>query len=332
MAGVAILKPDHLGDLVLSVPAIRAVRARHPEVTLFVAPGSLRLARFLFPDISNIHPAPLAHLVRGAGKALAPEVLASILDEFEFVFCLRYDPVMQAIAERLNVRHVLAIGDYLTHETSVQRHAVAPVIGGYSRTALFGGPAPTTWPLRLGNIGLCIAAGFPTNGWPNIYWLELARRLAARGLMVTLIGGPAERRDLVALSRMLTRVPHQVIEGGADVGAFLDALTGVDLVVASDGGTAHLCSLRKPIVSLFGSSPWRRYAPFGAHNVLLTRDEPCSPCVQFSATEVNGCVTRECTALLQPREVERVVLSNGIDFSGISGVRIERGVSHRSVP
>jgi ADP-heptose:LPS heptosyltransferase len=330
MAGVAILKPDHLGDLVLSVPAIRAIRARHTEVTLFVAPGSLRLARFLFPDISNIHPAPLTHLMRGAGEALAPELLASILDRFEFVFLLRYDPVMQAIAERLHVRHVVATGDYLTHETNVQRHAVAPVIGEYSRTKWFG-TAAITWPLCLGNVGLCIAAGFPTNRWPNIYWLELARRLAALGLMVTLVGGPAERRDLIALSRMLARVPHQVIEGGADVGAFLDTLARVDLVVASDGGTAHLCSLRKPIVSLFGSSPWRRYAPFGAHNVLLTRDEPCSPCVQFSATEINGCVSRECTALLQPRQVERVVLSNGIDFSGISGVRIERGVSHRSV-
>jgi ADP-heptose:LPS heptosyltransferase len=331
MTGVAILKPDHLGDLVLSVPAIRAIRARHTEVTLFVGPSSLGLARYLFPDITNIHPAPLAHLIRGTGNALKPEALAGILDGFEFVFCLRHDPVMQAISDRLHVCHVLAIGDHLTHETDVQRRALAPVIGDYSRTVLFG-DVTTRWPLRLDHVALCIAAGFPTNRWPNTYWLELARRLAALGLMVTLVGGPAEREDLIALSRMLVRVPHQVIEGGADVGAFLDALAGVDLVVASDGGTAHLCSLRKPIVSLFGSSPWRRYAPFGAHNVLLTRDEPCSPCVQFSANEVNGCMTRECTALLRPRQVERVVLSNGIDFSGMSGVRVERGVSHRTVP
>jgi ADP-heptose:LPS heptosyltransferase len=330
MTGVAILKPDHIGDLVLSVPAIRAIRSRHVEVTLFVGQASIGLARFLFPNIADIRPAPLAHLVRHLGETLDPAALARILDGFEFVFCLRHDPVMEAIAGRLRVGHAIARGDNLTHETISQRRAVTPMIGHYSRTQLFG-DAPTPWPRRVSHVALCIAAGFPTNRWPNAYWLELARRLTTLGLSVTLVGGPAERRDLFGLSRMLTDVPHQVIEGGADIGAFLDSLAGIDLVVAVDGGTAHLCSLRKPIVSVFGSSPWRRYAPFGMNNVLLTRDEPCSPCVQFSATEVNGCVTRECTAMLRPRQVERVVLSNGIDFSGVSGVRVERGVSHRSV-
>jgi len=74
---------------------------------------------------------------------------------------------------------------------------------------------------------------------------------------------------------------------GLGRGDFLDALAGIDLVVAAYCGTANLCSLRKTIVSVFGSSPWRRYAPFGADNALPTRYEPCTP-VQFSTIEVNG--------------------------------------------
>jgi hypothetical protein len=61
----------------------------------------------------------------------------------------------------------------------------------------------------------------------------------------------------------------------------------------------------------------------------MTRDEPCSPCTQFNPYAVNGCFTRECTALLRPRQVAAVLSSNGIDFSTIRGVRVERGVSHR---
>jgi len=49
-SSIAILKPDHLGDLVLSVPAIRAVRARYRNITLFVASSSRPLAGFLFPE------------------------------------------------------------------------------------------------------------------------------------------------------------------------------------------------------------------------------------------------------------------------------------------
>ena len=329
MRGVAILKPDHLGDLVLSAPAIRAIRAHRADVTLFVAPGSVGLARYLFPDIGDIRPVAFAHLSRRPVDAAGSEAVARELDEFTFLFCLRDDPVMRDLAGRLSIDHVIAGGDHLTHETVIQQRAVAPVIGAYSRTRHFSG-VPIRWTQRPTHVALCVAAGFPTNRWPNAYWLDLARRLAARDVFVSLVGGPAERADLAVLSRLLTRVPHQVVEGGDDFGAFLDALEGVDIVVAADGGTAHICSLRKPICSVFGSSPWRRYAPFGRDNVLITRDEPCSPCVQFSSTEVNGCLTRECTALLRPSQVAGVLFSNGIDFSGVSGVRVERGVSHRT--
>jgi heptosyltransferase-2 len=155
--------------------------------------------------------------------------------------------------------------------------------------------------------------------------------LLARDVTITLVGGPAERLDLGALSRLIGRAPHRVVHGSLDFRDFLDQLEDVDVVVAADGGTAHLCSLRLPICSVFGSSPWRRYAPFGRDNIVITRDEACSPCVQFSTDWVNGCLTRECTALLRPRQVARVLFSNGIDFSGIGGVRVERGVSHRYV-
>jgi ADP-heptose:LPS heptosyltransferase len=141
---------------------------------------------------------------------------------------------------------------------------------------------------------------------------------------LTLIGGPRERDELRMLSRLSRRVRHQVLIGDDDFSGFLQALEPVDLIVATDGGTAHICSLRKPVCSLFGPGPWRRYAPFGRQNVVLTREEPCSPCLQFSTTSVNCCVTRECMARIEPRTVMRVVASNG----SARGLRIERGVSH----
>lgn len=327
MTGVAILKPDHLGDLVLSAPAIRAIAGWRADVTLFAAPQSSTLARYLFPAIGDIRTVTLQHLSRVPTDGTSPTLLARELSDFEFVFILRDDPVMREIAGNLPVAYAIAAGGHLTHETAIQKRAVSPIIGNYSRTHLFS-TAPIVWPAAPTHVALCIAAGFPTNRWPNLYWLALARELSARNVFLSLIGGPDEHADLAALSHFLGNVPHRVIEGGNDFGAFLEALDAVDIVVASDGGTAHICSLRKPICSIFGSSPWRRYAPFGRENVLITRDEICSPCVQFSATDLNGCLTRECTALLRPRQVLRVLLSNGRDFSGISGVRVEQGVSH----
>jgi ADP-heptose:LPS heptosyltransferase/SAM-dependent methyltransferase len=328
MSTVAILKPDHLGDLVLSVPAIRAVQAACDTVGLFVASGTRTLAHFLFPDIEAIHTADLRHLSRGGTAGTPHEALVEKLNEFDRVLVLRDDPVMREIAAQLRVPCEIASGDHLTHETSIQKQAAARLCGPYSRTLLFSG-VPHAWPASPRHVALCVAAGFPTNRWANAQWTELALRLHAHGIRITLLGGPGERDDLRLLSRLLRKVEHDVIVGGADFAGLFEALAPVDLVIATDGGTAHICSLRKPVCSIFGSSPWRRYAPFGRANVLVTRDEPCSPCVQFSAREVNGCVTRECMARIEPAQVVKVVLSNGIDFSTVAGVRVERGASHR---
>ncbi|MDR3441148.1 glycosyltransferase family 9 protein [Telmatospirillum sp.] len=330
MAGVAILKPDHLGDLVLSKPAIEAIGRHYSEVTLFVASGSVDLARFLFPDISDVRPADFRHLSRKAIDGISLAGLAEELAGFDFLFCLRDDPVMRQLLALLAIPHVIAEGGHLTHETAIQKRAVAGVVGNYSRTRLFCG-VPFSWPGELHHVGLCLAAGFPTNRWPLSSWLSLAAGLTRQGIVVTLIGGPGERQELAYLSRLLGLASHQVVEGGRDFAAFLDALATVDLVVATDGGTGHICSLRKPICSLFGSSPWRRYAPFGHNNVLITRDEVCSPCVQFSSMELNGCLSRECINALPPRAVFRVLGSNGFDFSLAGPVRVERAVSHRYI-
>jgi heptosyltransferase-2 len=176
---------------------------------------------------------------------------------------------------------------------------------------------------------LCISAGYPTNRWANTHWLKLARLIAKRGIALTLIGGPGEGRDLRLISANLVDVRHKILEGGSDFGRFFDGLHDIDLVIASDGGTAHLCSMKKPVLSVFGSSPWRRFAPFGWNNVVITRNLVCSPCVQFSTQEINGCLTRECMAGITPEAVLAVATSNGLDFSMARGVHVCRGVSHR---
>ena len=327
MSSAAIVKPDHLGDLVLASPAIRAIARHFRDVALFVGSGSAPLARFLFPEITDIRILDFPHLARKAVAAVDVKGLAAQLNGADMVFCLRDDPVLRDVLGQVTAPSVMADGDHRVHDTALHKRAIIGTIGNYSRTRLFSGP-PIPWPMIPWRIGLCIAAGFPTNRWTNALWAELATRLAAKGYEITVIGGPAEREELAFLSRLLAIPPVRTVEGGNDFEAFLAAIDPVDLVIGTDGGTAHLCSLRKPVFSLFGSSPWRRYAPFGRNNVLLTRDEPCSPCLQFSAEEVNGCLTRECMNRLSVQSVLSVIESNGMDFSQVRGAHVSRGTSH----
>ena len=172
MSGLAILKPDHLGDLVLSAPAIRAVRARRSDVTLFVSSDCVALAKFLFPDIADVRVADLAHLARGRGAVISTECLVRVLDDFECVLSIRDDPVLRTMIGGLRVPMEMVEGDPGIHETILQRRAAARVAGWYSRTPFFSADAPS-WPTRLRHVALCVAAGFPTNRWANSHWFGL---------------------------------------------------------------------------------------------------------------------------------------------------------------
>ncbi len=328
MTGVAVVKPDHLGDLVLASPAIRAIEGQFGGATLFISSAAYALARFLFPAAA-LRIADFPHLARRPVEQFEPWRLAAELDEFDLVLWLRDDPPIRAVAQLVRTDQDFAAGDPLVHESVSHKRMLARHLRNYSRSKLFG-PAAIRWPTSIRSAGLCVSAGFPVNRWPNINWLRLALALAQRRIAVSLIGGPGEHDDLCFLSRCFESfsMPHRVIEGTADFAALLDEIDGLDVVIATDGGAAHLCSLAKPMLSIFGASPWRRYAPFGRENIVLTRNLACSPCVQFDMDVVNACMSRECVVALDPEFPAAIVSAPAGALPRWRNMIVAQGTSH----
>jgi heptosyltransferase-2 len=325
LSKVAVVKPDHLGDLILSVPAIRAAQNHFGAISLFVSDSTRPLAHFLFPDI-ELRSINFPHLTRNKHSPSDLDATAGALNEFDLVLWLRDDPFISPFAaERLKVEQDFASGGHLTHESAIQKRMMLRHVASYSRTKLFSA-VPIHWPGVIRKIGLCIGSAFPTNRWPNVLWLQLASTLLRSGSELILIAGPGETRDVALLSRSLNGGFARIVVGGNDYRAFLDEIDDIDLVIATDGGSAHICSLHKPVLSIFGSSPWRRYAPFGRENIVLTRDLSCSPCCNFSMEEVNGCMTRECILGLDPKLVPLILFGGNIPNN--RRFVIQRGTSH----
>ena len=326
MTKVALVKPDHLGDLVLASPAIRAAQQYFGDVSLFVSDTTRPLAGFLFPEI-ELRSVNFPHLARNKETTFDSDRFVSVLNEFELILWLRDDASIRLVAEQVKAAQDFASGDHLTHDSAIHKRMMVRHVGNYSRTMLFSS-VPIRWPTSIRTVGLCVAAGFPTNRWPNVLWLELANLLLHSGLSLTLIGGPAEREDVTLLARCLNKPSIATVIGGPNFRSFLDAIDGLDVVIATDGGAAHVCSLEKPVLSLFGSSPWRRYAPFGRENVVATRDLSCSPCMQFSVEELNGCMTRECLLGLEPAVIQQALIA--VDVAGLQTphLLVQRGTSH----
>jgi ADP-heptose:LPS heptosyltransferase len=306
-----VLKPDHLGDLVLAAPAIAALQRRFSHLLLFCHPKNLRLAGHLFPGL-RAFPMYLPHLDKQHGTDMSfRQRLELLRREVDLLICLRWDGQIAHLLTIPEIEFYTPGADSpTTHVTVEQRDLVGPFTGPYEilDSYHYPGVSPVQKrPLELTSVGLCISAGFRLNSWPLCHWLELAERLHQRGRRVVLIGGPAEVCRLHILEETLTkRLGYRppTIVGSSDFGASLQQLYRlVDLVVATDSGTAHLAALVRPVVSLFGGSPWQKFAPLGRFNAILTRRYPCSPCRQFNRVEANSCHTQECLTNLLPAQV-----------------------------
>lgn len=328
----AVIKPDHLGDLILSSAAIRAIGAAYPDTVLFVASKNVALAKYLFPNL-DIRTIDLAHLSKAGESSRIPDLTA-----FEAVAFLRSDGVLTDNWAALRTHRFLLPRDTHALHQSVIDYTVASLLAGpYDiDTAFYGSRAERVTAKALTpprRVGLSIGSGFHANTWPVTRWIEAASMLLRRTDGVTILCGPAEEdKARYILDRLGQPRSANVVVGGFDIGAFIDAVDDLDLVVASDGGTAHLCSLVTPIVSIFGPSPFRRYAPYGRLNRLLTRDLSCSPCCQYATELVNGCLTTECMTQITARHLEQVL---EIPLSPYAGeyslkddVHVYSGVSH----
>ena len=308
---VAVVKPDHLGDFALSIPTITAIAQRHPDTIMFTATATRSLAAHAFPKL-EARPLDLPHLSKF--KALTARESAPVdLHQFDFVYFLRRDAIFTPAWTGLMARQSVLVSDeHETHETKLQAMAVWQT--GLHYDLPDSHVQGQTFPTNPKRVGLCISAGFYANRWPTLLWVQLGRMLQAQGIAVSIVCGPFELNEAKFLSRLLQLPENEgLLIGSSDFQGFLDRVGALDVVVANDGGTAHICSLRVPVVSLFGGSPYRRYAPYGKHNRLLTRQLKCSPCCQYHDAIVNGCVTQECLTGIEPRTVIDALFANSRD-------------------
>lgn len=328
MARVAVVKPDHLGDFILSLPAIRALCEYFDEIDLFIAPEVEFLRQHFLPEVSSI-PLRLRHLSK-TGGGLDADGLIEALRSYELVVFLRDDHVMRFVAEQLPGMVITVDSSLRMHETEIQRTALLPVLPPYSRSARFPYTA-TAWPRSLTSAGLCISAGFFTNKWPSTRWHALARGFRDSGVSeLYLIGGPNELDELRALARLADVGRSRIIVGSHAVAEFFSQIEACDAVFGTDSGTLHMVSCVRPVFGLFTSSPWWRFAPFGRANRLITADVVCSPCVQFSRHIINGCLAKECGSLLWP---DLVIGATRLHFDepgirALEHLKLVQGASH----
>lgn len=327
---VLVARLDNDGDVLLSGPAVRAVRARASRVVYLCGPRG-RAAAELLPGVDEVvvwhcpwidgHPRPVD---RDDTRRLVEAVHQRAVDEAVVLTSFHQSPLPLALLLRLaGVGRISAVSEDYPGTLLDVRHRL-PETGLHEVERMLSLAEAAGFPLPAGDDGrlevrrpLPAAAGLtghgsyvvlhpgtsvPARAWAPERFAALAAALRAGGRRVVVTGGPDERR--------LTSTVRGSTAGVVDLGGLTTlaelaaVLAGADAVVVGNTGPAHLAAaVGTPVVSVFAPTvPAERWVPYGIPlRVLGDQDIACAGC-RATVCPVPG---HPCVDELQVAEIVR---------------------------
>lgn len=309
---ILVRSANWIGDAVMSLPALEALRRRSPgaEIIVVSKPWVSELYwhhpavnRVLVYDPDGQHRGPRGFW-RFVQTLRDKEVDSAVLFPNSFhsalmVWCARV-PVRTGYARG-------GRGPFLTEPVEAPPPAVYSHQTNYYLQLLFRAgwtdrPGPVreirltlhgtenTWAerqlSRLGLagqrflVGLNPGAAFgPAKRWPLERYAQLADRLIG-GLDadVLIFGSRAERPQAEEIARAMSHTPT-VLAGDTSLRQLMALLARCRLIVTNDSGPMHVAAaLGLPVVAIFGSTDERATGPVGSLVRVVKHPVECSPC------------------------------------------------------
>lgn len=307
---ILVMRGGAIGDFVLSLPAMVALREQWPRATI-EAIGYPRMADLAIEagpvdSFRSLDEVGVARLF--AVNATLPDEQVQYLRSFDFIVSYLYDPggTVTENLEAAGARQVI-YGSPLVDA----RHAVAHLMQPLEALAIY--PRGDERPLvrlpagrmkeglsrreRIGERTLAVHAGSgsPSKNWPVDGFLEVAGAAARDlGLAPWFILGEAD----VAVGEALREAgsPFPVLEACSliEVAA---ALATCAAYVGNDSGITHVAAaVNTPTVALFGPSNPELWAPLGGHvQVLRSREPTTESLAELAAGDVLDALRRVST-------------------------------------
>jgi heptosyltransferase-2 len=150
-------------------------------------------------------------------------------------------------------------------------------------------------------IALAVAAAYgPAKEWPAAYFAKLIDLLAEQHRAeCVLVGAPNERKKS---EEVVAATKHGAIiaAGETSVGEALALLSLADGFAGNDSGSMHVAgALGKPTVGIYGSTRADRTGPLGAHTRSIYKKIECSPCLKRTCQFGHY----DCLKQIQPEDV-----------------------------
>ncbi|MGH9718857.1 MAG: lipopolysaccharide heptosyltransferase II [Bryobacteraceae bacterium] len=322
MKKILIRATNWLGDAVMSLPAIRAVRHRFPEAEIAV------LARPWVADlyaretsVSRMIPYP------GPGEWRAKWATARALRSEHFHCAILLQNAFEAavvanvarIPERIGYdrdgRALLLTqavpvpkpGEIPRHERfyylellrraglieRIEDYAGAIQLEGARQAAEAGAAAFARLGVPLPVVGVSPGAAYGNaKRWIPSHFVEAASIVAAREqASVAVFGSPAERDLCESVASGMPNARN--FAGRTTLAEFIDFAAACRVYLTNDSGAMHVASaLGVPTVAVFGATDDTTTGPTGENSRVVREPVDCSPCLLRECPIDHRCMTR----------------------------------------
>jgi heptosyltransferase-2 len=324
---ILIRSSNWLGDAVMSVPAVRAIKSGRPDVHVTIAaPAKIAPMWKLIPEVDAIIPlseGSLLPVVRQLRQQMPFDVAILFPNSLRVALETWLSEIPRGVGYRGHCRSWLV--NQIVREPrkpeppehhSLRFLRIARACG--AETSNIGGPnlnqtsniQPSQSYGLAGKhqtlIGLCPGAEYgPAKRWLPERFAEAAAKITAQISAQWILFGT--KNDTAIGEQIAAAIGDHCVNrtGQTTLEQLIDELRQCRLLLTNDTGTMHLAALLGvPVVAVFGSTEPRLTGPLGNGHIFLRHHVECSPCF------LRECpIDFRCMKAISANEVAAAVLS-----------------------
>lgn len=310
--------PNWVGDAVLAIPAMKAVRERFPdaEITLLVRPwvaGIFKSAPFIDHLWSEPQPASFRDWLRITRtiRKNAYDLALLFPNSFESAIMMFLGRVPQRVGYATDGRRWLLtnrlrpskakrhqVHYYLDLAAALSANIARPSIGisATSEEKAQAAKLLASQGIAAGRRYLVLnpgAAYGSAKRWGEEGFAAAGDALAAELDLDVVIVGSEMERSLAETIRKKMRSRVAVLNGRTSLETLIGVISDATLVLTNDSGPMHIAAaLGVPTVAIFGATDDAVTGPIGSRTRVVREPVECSPCMLRECPIDHRCMTR----------------------------------------
>lgn len=327
---ILVIKLSAIGDVILSVPSLRAIRNKFPEsrISCLVGKESAEILlgcpyidELIIYDFKDRERGLIGLLRKGKELKKKSFDIAIDLQNNRKSHILSF---LSSAPQRYGYNARRKFSFLLNYKVEEPETSIPPVEHQFRTLNLLGielkTPNLELWPNKSDElyidellrshwlasdqklVGINIGASrrWQTKLWPLEYIIQLCKELEKRHIRVVITGDKhdKERTERLALSLKDAKLIDAC--GKSSINQLSCLIRRCDVFITSDSSPLHISAcVNTPFIALFGPTDPKRHLPPAEKFIVLKKDLACCPCYRPK------CKTNECMEKITIREVLR---------------------------